>query len=52
MKANNHLNITLVINSLACGGTERVMPIMVNYWAKKDWGITVITLDSMTSDFF
>lgn len=46
------LKLTFVISSLSSGGAEHVMSIMANYWAKKNWNITIITLDSPKSDFY
>lgn len=45
------VRITLVISSLSCGGAERVMSMMANYWASEA-RVTVITLDSDKADFF
>ena len=38
------MKIVLIISSLLGGGAERILASMANYWAKKGWDITVLTL--------
>ncbi len=52
MSANRPLKLTLVISSLFSGGAERIMSVMANYWAAKGLNITLITLDSVSNDFY
>ena len=40
------MKIAFIISSLGSGGAERVLSLMANYWAQKNYSIRVITLDN------
>lgn len=42
----------MVISSLSCGGAERVMSVMANYWSQRGETVTIITIDSKDLDFY
>ena len=46
------MKILLFINSLECGGAERVTANLANYWAAKGWRVDLVTLEPKTSDFY
>ena len=41
--------VTLVVGSLSGGGIARVATIMANYWADRDWELSIVTLDSSST---
>lgn len=46
------MKIALVISSMSCGGAERVMSIMANYWVKHGNDVSLITVDTQDNDFY
>lgn len=42
----------IFIYSMSSGGAERVTANLANYWARKGWDITVVTLASRDLDFY
>ena len=40
------MRIALIISSLGCGGAERVLCSIANYWARKNYKIAILTLDN------
>jgi GalNAc-alpha-(1->4)-GalNAc-alpha-(1->3)-diNAcBac-PP-undecaprenol alpha-1,4-N-acetyl-D-galactosaminyltransferase len=47
----NH-GVTLIIPSLRCGGAERVLKTMAEYWARRGRSVTLITLYTRDLDFY
>lgn len=39
------MKLVLVISNMSLGGAQRVMSILINYWAKKGWQLTLLTMD-------
>jgi glycosyltransferase involved in cell wall biosynthesis len=46
------LKILIFINSLAGGGAERVAATLANFWARRRWEVTVVTLAPTSDDFY
>jgi GalNAc-alpha-(1->4)-GalNAc-alpha-(1->3)-diNAcBac-PP-undecaprenol alpha-1,4-N-acetyl-D-galactosaminyltransferase len=47
------IRITLIGAKVDCGGVQRLMSIIANYWAQKEWKVTLFILDGdSTSPFF
>jgi GalNAc-alpha-(1->4)-GalNAc-alpha-(1->3)-diNAcBac-PP-undecaprenol alpha-1,4-N-acetyl-D-galactosaminyltransferase len=42
------VKIAFIISSLGCGGAERVLCLIANYWAQKNYSIVIITLGNST----
>jgi GalNAc-alpha-(1->4)-GalNAc-alpha-(1->3)-diNAcBac-PP-undecaprenol alpha-1,4-N-acetyl-D-galactosaminyltransferase len=47
------MKVTLIIYHMGCGGAERVMSILANYWVSHGWTVTLIALvDSTDTPFY
>jgi glycosyltransferase involved in cell wall biosynthesis len=46
------LKILIFTNSLAGGGAERVTATLANFWARKRWDVTIVTLEPQSEDFY
>ena len=46
------MNLVILIHSLSSGGAERVTSQLANYWAEKNWDITVVTMTGNEQDFY
>jgi glycosyltransferase involved in cell wall biosynthesis len=46
------MKLVLFINNLAGGGAERVTATLANYWARKQWDVTIVTLGPQNLDFY
>ncbi|MFZ5585277.1 MAG: glycosyltransferase [Thermodesulfobacteriota bacterium] len=46
------LRLTLVIHGLSAGGAERVMKVLADGWAARGDAVTLVTLDTLESDFY
>ena len=46
------MKLAIFINSLAGGGAERVAATLANHWARRQWEVTIITLEPQERDFY
>lgn len=46
------MKLLIFIHSLSSGGAERVATSLANYWAKKGWNITIVTMAGSEQDFY
>ena len=46
------LKILIFTNSLAGGGAERAAATLANFWARQGWGVTIVTLNPQSEDFY
>ncbi|CAA9891293.1 Glycosyltransferase family 4 protein [Candidatus Methylobacter favarea] len=46
------MRLLIFISSMAGGGAERVSANLANYWAAKEWDITIVTLAQQRLDFY
>ena len=46
------MHVLIFIHSLSAGGAERVTANLANYWAGKNWKITIVTMTGIERDFY
>lgn len=46
------MKLLFFLHSLSSGGAERVTATLANYWAKKGWQVTIVTVTGNESDFY
>jgi glycosyltransferase involved in cell wall biosynthesis len=46
------MRILFYIHSLSYGGAERVTSTLANYWCRKGWDVTVVTVTGLDRDFY
>lgn len=46
------MNLMIFIYSLQCGGAERVVANLADYWTEKGWQVTVVTLTTTEQDYY
>ncbi|MDZ5697964.1 glycosyltransferase family 4 protein [Chelativorans sp. M5D2P16] len=46
------LRVTLVLPSLAAGGSERIATFMASHWAERGWRVTVVTLEAEDTEAY
>ncbi len=46
------MRLLILVHSLSSGGAERVTSSLANYWARKGWSITILTVAGLETDFY
>lgn len=46
------MRLLILVHSLSSGGAERVTSSLANYWARKGWSITIVTVAGQDKDFY
>ncbi len=46
------MRVLFFLHSLSAGGAERVTVTLANYWARKGWPVTVVTVTGEKRDFY
>jgi hypothetical protein len=46
------MRLLIYLHSLEAGGAERVAVTLANYWIKKGWQVTIVTVESVRRDFY
>jgi glycosyltransferase involved in cell wall biosynthesis len=46
------MKLLFFIHSLSAGGAERVTSTLANYWARKGWDVTIVTITGLQQNFY
>ncbi|MBD1835570.1 glycosyltransferase family 4 protein [Cyanobacteria bacterium FACHB-472] len=46
------MKLTIVISNMSLGGAQRVISTVINYWARKGWNITLLTMEQSSATSF
>lgn len=46
------MKLLILLHSLSPGGAERITATLANYWASRDWHVTIVTVTGRERDFY